>query len=61
MKTPNLTSTKCYRTVTHSDTIVNIRELLDEVRFEMVIPWKALRKEQMAEDDFKRILPLIIK
>lgn len=37
-----------------SDNIVNIRELLDEVKPEIVIAcWRALRKE--AENDFKRI------
>lgn len=35
--------------------IVNIRELLDQLKTEMVFAyWKALRKD--AEDDFKRIL-----
>lgn len=53
MKIPNLTSTERYRTIRHSDNIVSIRELLDEVRPEMAITWKALREE--AENDSKRI------
>lgn len=61
LKIPDLMSTNVMSNTTLLDYIVNIRELLDQAKTEMVITyWKALRKD--AENRASReFLPLIIQ